>query len=263
MTPAPPTHTSPFQAVFWGLEVYKEVAAPRDSAGGGCDAPRPGGVGASTGPAPAQPTRAPLAQGRVAPPGQGGLHRAKAPGHAGTRGGGPSLPGFPPGPLVLFSLELCRAALPHTARPSETKGPARLTSPHMRTLRSDLAPSLGGTRTSRARAPGHGRVDGGPHSAPRGGQLSLGAHSRRKELEGVRRGGAGRGLRSPRPLGAAWPRGQDGRRGGHLPVTAAPAGVLRPRILNAGHCGEGACAENCNHAACDLSTYTQGPGADV
>lgn len=170
---------------------------------------------------PGRPSHSGLSRAGWAPPREGPRPRP------GTPGAGPSLPGFPPGPLALFSLELCRAALPHTALPSETKGPARLTSPTRGPCAQTWTPSLSGTRTSRARAPGPGRVGGGPHSAPRGGQLSLGARSRWKELEGVRRGGAGRGSWSPRPLGAAWPRGQDERGGAVISqVTAAPAGVL-------------------------------------
>lgn len=184
----------------------------------------PAGWRASAGLVPAQPT--PGAPHTAGSPGQGGLHRAKGLGHGQHPGAGPSLPGFPPGPLALISLELCKEALPHTAPPSETKGPARLTSPHTRTLRADLDTQP--RRDTNLKGQGAGPREGGRRAALSTSERAAqpGSPQPRKELEGARRDGAGRGPWSPRPLGAALPRGQD-ERGGAVTsrVTAAPAGV--------------------------------------
>ncbi|XP_043310012.1 collagen alpha-1(I) chain-like [Cervus canadensis] len=118
---------------------------------------------------------------------QGGLHRAKGLGHGQHPGAGPSLPGFPPGPLALISLELCKEALPHTAPPSETKGPARLTSPHTRTLRADLDTQP--RRDTNLKGQGAGPREGGRRAALSTSERAAqpGSPQPRKELEGARR----------------------------------------------------------------------------
>ena len=165
----------------------------------------------------------------------------------------------------MLSLDLCRAALPRTAPPSETKGPARLNLLHTRgPCTRTGTPSLRGTRTSRAREPGRRRAGGGLHSGTAGRAArawELSPAGWQKELEGARQDGAGRGSWSLGPLSAARPRGRDERGGAVIPrVTAAPPRVcFGPQILNAGHCGDGGCAENGNHTASALRTDTWGP----
>lgn len=194
MTP-PHTHTSPLPAVFWSLEVHKEVAVMPHS---------PAGWGASSGLVPAQPTPG-------APHTAGLTRQAWAPQHQGPRRQAhtpqaePSLPGLPLGQLALFSLELCWAALPRTAPPSETKGPARLS---LVPTRGPCAwtgtPSLHGAQTSRAREPGHRRAGGGLHSAPQGGQLGPRSLQPRRPAEGAGGGVAGRRRTQLMVPGAPW-----------------------------------------------------------
>ena len=194
----PHTYTSPLPAVFWSLEVHKEVAVMLHS---------PAGWGASSGPVPAQPTpgaprTAGLTRQAWAGPHQGPRRQARTPRAE------PSLPGLPLGQLALFSLELCRAALPRTAPPSETKGPVRLSlDPTRGPCAWTGTPSLRGAQTSRAREPGHrGQAEGcTPHH--RAGSSGPGARSpasRQKELEGPWQDGAGYSSWSLGPLGAAW-----------------------------------------------------------
>lgn len=217
------------------------------------------GWGASSGLVPAQPTPG-------APHTAGLTRQAWAPQHQGPRRQArtpqaePSLPSLPLGQLALFSLELCWAALPRTAPPSETKGPARLS---LVPTRGPCAwtgtPSLRGAQTSRARRRRAGGQAEGCTQHRRAGSSGPGARSpagRQKELEGAWQDGTGHSSWSLGPLGAAWcghPLGDDG----------PPQVCSSPRIPNAGHCGEGGCAEKGNHTASALRTDTRGPGADL
>ena len=221
----PHTHTHTHGPFLPSSGVWKSTRRWPHPVHGAADASQPGWVGGICRPSPsAADPGSPSHSGPS--PGRHGLHRAKGPGHGRAPGGGPSLPGhgrapgggaslpghgrapgggpslpghgvhpgvgplpgLPLGRLAVLCLDLCRAALPRTAPPSETKGPARLNLLHTRGPCTQTGtPSLRGTRTSRAREPGRRRA---ALRHRRAGSSGLGAQPRQL-AEGAGGGAAG------------------------------------------------------------------------